>query len=188
MKVLLHFNYLKVWWPGSRLQGLRKLHPQWERAFSSLTAQCPEKNEKRWQGTRRAIARKEAWEIKMGEFGSHWISVTLKSWVFFSSSLFLLSRSGGRLLKAVQPGAGSQWEEEGALLLSLLVSPVLLWRNEIHIQTFEQNSTLKKFFQRQIMFILENLYKPKEEKYPKFHCWITTETIWESILSEFLSR
>ena len=36
------------------------------------------------------------------------------------------------------------------------------------------------------MFILENLYKPKEEKnYPKFHCYITTETLWESILSEF---
>lgn len=100
----------------------------------------------------------------MGEFGSHWISVTLKSWVFFSSSLFLLSCSGGRLLRQCSQGQDPSGKKKEPYFSSLLVSPVLLWRNEIHIHTFKQNSTFKKFFQRQIMFILENLYKPKEEK------------------------
>ena len=77
----------------------------------------------------------------MGEFGSHWTSVTLKSWAFFSSSLFLLSCSGGRLLRQCSQGQDPSGKKKEPYFSRLLVSPMLLWRNEIHIQTFEQNST-----------------------------------------------
>lgn len=135
LKVLLHFNYLKVWWPGSELQGAQETpHPQWRRHY--FYCQCL----RRMRKSRELGEHQEKKPgNKMGEFGSHWISVTLKSFGF-SSPLplsFSLVQEGGSSGSAARGRipVGLKKEPYFSSLLVFSSAPLEKWNSYSDIWT-----------------------------------------------------
>ena len=140
LKVLLHFNYLKVSWPGSELQGAQDiLYSRWEEALC-LYCQCLRRMRKSWQSTRKAIAAKKhgkwKWEnLVLTGSRSHTEEQGFLFLFPFPSHLLRREASQGG-----QPEAGSQRAEEGALLLqSASLSSALM---KFIFRHFLKNSTL----------------------------------------------
>lgn len=92
LKGLQHFNYLKLSWLRSELQGVQEtLDSQWEEA-PCLSCRCFKRMRRRWQQRSRGDENEGMWpSLDLG--------ATLTSRLSFSCSLVLLSGPGGRLLR-----------------------------------------------------------------------------------------
>ena len=140
LKVLLHFNYLKVGGLARSCRELRKCcTPSGRRHYFFAVSAVKE-----WGKGGRELGKQLQQRNGGNKNGRIWFSLDLShteelGFLFLFSFPSLLFRRS--LLRQCSQGQDPSGKKKEPYFSPLLVSPMLLWRNEIHIKTFKQNST-----------------------------------------------